>query len=192
MHDYPLHIGNYVLNISEINGSKLWTEIFGSDTSDLNALQMMMRAFVTFIIALVLIRVAGIRSFGSKSAFDIVLSITVGAVLSRCITGHYSYWACVSAASVLALLHRLFAMLVLYSKPFSMVIKGKADLLFSSGNIHWDKMKRHNLSLDDLEQAARKAGVNSISQVEKAFFETDGKISIILKTAIIRNINEAV
>jgi len=157
------------------------SQLFGSDTTDLNITQMMIRAFVTFLIALILIRVAGIRSFGSKSAFDIVLSITMGAVLSRCITGKYSYMACVSAAAVLALMHRLFAMMALYSPKLGKIIKGQPDVLLSAGMIDRKKMKRHNLSLDDLQQAARKAGLKSTDQIEEAFFETDGKISIIPK-----------
>ena len=156
--------------------------LFGDDTVDLNAVQMMVRAVTTFLIALILIRVAGIRSFGSKSAFDIVLSITVGAVLSRCITGHYSYIACVTAATVLALLHRLFAMLVLYNPGFSRLIKGTPDRIFSANKIDWKKMRQHNLTLDDLEQAIRKAGFLSTDEIREAYFETDGKISVITKT----------
>jgi uncharacterized membrane protein YcaP (DUF421 family) len=157
------------------------SELFGSDTENLNTIQMVVRAIATFLIALVLIRVAGIRSFGSKSAFDIVLSITVGAVLSRCIIGKYSFLACVSAAATLALMHRLFAMITLYSPKLSLLIKGKADLIVSGDKIDRKKMKVHNLSMEDLEQAARKAGLKSIEQIEEAYFETDGKFSIIPK-----------
>jgi uncharacterized membrane protein YcaP (DUF421 family) len=161
-------------------------DLFGSDTSDLNALQMTVRAIVTFLVALILIRVAGIRSFGSKSAFDIVLSITVGAVLCRCIIGKYSYLACVSAAATLALMHRLFAMLVLYSPAFGKLINGKPDLILSNDKIDWQKMKQHSISENDLQQAARKAGIQSIDQVEKAYFETDGKLSIVPKSGTIK------
>lgn len=161
-----------------------FSDLFGSDTADLNTIQMMVRAFTTFLIALVLIRVAGIRSFGSKSAFDIVLSITVGAVLSRCISGKYSYLACVSAAAVLALMHRLFAMITSYSSFFSRLIKGKPDMIVSSDKIDRGKMKLHNLSQEDLEQAARKAGLKSIDEIDEAFFETDGKVSIIPKNRL--------
>ena len=167
-----------------LTGIHNFSELFGSDTADLNTLQMMVRAFTTFLIALVLIRIAGIRSFGSKSAFDIVLSITVGAVLSRCITGKHSYIACVSAAAILALMHRLFAMITLYSPMLGRLIKGKPDLIVSADRLDKKKMKLHNLSLEDLEQAARKAGLKSIRDIDEAFFETDGKISIIPKNRI--------
>jgi uncharacterized membrane protein YcaP (DUF421 family) len=157
---------------------------FGSANADLNALQMMVRAVITFLIALVLIRFAGIRSFGSKSAFDIVLSITMGAVLSRCITGKYSYLACVSAATVLALMHRLFAMIAYHSKWWSKFIKGEPHYLLKDNKINWENMKLHNLSPEDLEQAAHKHGLHSIDDIHLAIFETDGKVSIIPRSKI--------
>ena len=167
-------------------------EWFGPDTTNLTSIQMMVRAIVTFLIALVLIRFAGIRSFGSRSAFDIVLSITMGAVLSRCITGNYSYTACVSAAAVLALMHRLFAMIAFYSPRLSVLIKGKPHMLLENDRINWKNMKRHNLSLDDLVQAGHKMGLPSIENIALAIFETDGKITIVpkIRTQAASRINE--
>lgn len=153
--------------------------VFGSHHQDLSALQMMVRAIITFLFALLIIRLAGIRSFGSQSAFDIVLSITVGAVLSRCITGKYPYFACLGAAAILAVMHRVFAMISCKSKWWSKLIKGDADIIYENGVLHKEKMKLHNISKEDLEQAMRKIGLVSFDQVEKAVFETDGKISVI-------------
>ncbi len=154
---------------------------WGSDSGELSPSQMMSRAIITFLLALLIIRIAGIRSFGSKSAFDIVLSITVGAVLSRCITGHYSYLACVSAATILALMHRLFAIISFYNLFLSHLIKGKADILLSKNKINWKNMKRHHISMEDLLQALHKKGFSALDEIEEAFFETDGKISLVPK-----------
>jgi uncharacterized membrane protein YcaP (DUF421 family) len=160
-------------------------QYFGSDTGDLNMLQMMLRASITFLIALVLIRVAGIRSFGRKSAFDIVLSITVGAVLSRCITGKYSFPASLAAAATLALMHRLFATLAYYSKRWNKLIKGVPHLLMQKGQINWKNMKLHNLTRDDIDQAMRKEGLAGLDEAAELYFETDGKISVIPKKNIL-------
>jgi len=161
-------------------------ECFGTDAADLNIGQMMLRAVVTFLIALLLIRFAGIRSFGSRSAFDIVLSITAGSVLSRCITGNYNYFACIGAAAALALMHRLFAMLAVHSPRLGKLIKGEPHVLLKNDRISWKNMKLHNLSEDDLEQAAHKEGLHSIEEVSEAFFETDGKISIVPKIEAVK------
>jgi uncharacterized membrane protein YcaP (DUF421 family) len=154
---------------------------WGSDTGELSILQMMMRALVTFLLALLIIRMAGIRSFGSKSAFDIVLSITVGAVLSRCITGHYSYIACVSAAATLALMHRIFAVISFQSRFMSKLIKGQSDTLLKKNKINLKNMKKHHITMEDLMQALHKKGFSDLEEIEEAIFETDGKISLIPK-----------
>jgi len=142
---------------------------------------MMVRAVITFLLALIIIRLAGIRSFGSKSAFDVVLSITVGSVLSRAITGHHSFIGCITASAVLALMHRFFAMMSFSSEKMAKVIKGEPDVLLKNDRVHWKNMKRHNVTMDDLMQSVRKKGFMKLEEIDEALFETDGKISLIPK-----------
>jgi uncharacterized membrane protein YcaP (DUF421 family) len=157
------------------------TELFGSDKASLTPVNMMLRAIIVFLFSLIIIRIAGIRSFGSKSAFDIVLAITVGSVLSRAITGNHSFFGCIAAGAVLALMHRFFAMAASRNKMISGILKGEPHILLKDGKINWKNMRRHNLSLDDLMQSLHKNGFMNLAEIEEAIFETDGKISLIPK-----------
>jgi len=76
---------------------------------DLDPLQMSLRAVLVFLIALVLIRVSGRRSFGQRSPFDSVVVILLGATLSRAIVGASPFVATVLASLVIVVCHRLLA-----------------------------------------------------------------------------------
>lgn len=96
--------------------SELIFKLFG-EGKDLNALQMGDRAFVMFFITLFLIRLAGMRAFGQKSAFDTIIVIMVGAILSRAVTGASAFFPTVIAGAVLAVVHRLLALISVTMKP---------------------------------------------------------------------------
>ena len=53
--------------------------LFG-EGKDLNSLQMVCRAVGCFFITLALIRIAGIRTFGRRTAFDNVITIMLGSI----------------------------------------------------------------------------------------------------------------
>jgi heme A synthase len=54
---------------------------------ELTILQMSVRAFAMFIIYVVLIRIAGLRTFAKQSTFDNIIVIMLGAVLARGVVG---------------------------------------------------------------------------------------------------------
>src|SRR5689334_16617561 len=91
-----------------MNGMETLENIFGTG-KDLTFHQMCARAFVTFFITLVLIRLAGMRSIGKRTAFDTVITIMLGAVLSRVIVGVSAFFPTLGASIVLVLVHRLVA-----------------------------------------------------------------------------------
>ena len=97
-------------------------QVFG-EGEQLSPLQMGCRAFVTFFAALVLIRFAGMRSFGKKSAFDIANGIMLGAVLSRGIVGASPWGATLVAGLVLVALDRLLALVGLRSRKVDRILK---------------------------------------------------------------------
>jgi uncharacterized membrane protein YcaP (DUF421 family) len=156
-------------------------QIFGAG-KELTGGQMCARAFVTFFITLALIRLAGMRSFGKKSAFDTVITIMSGAVLSRVIVGASAFVPTVAAGVVIVVVHRLIAWVSLKSELVEKIVKGEHRLLYSKGEINWKNMERSSVSERDLIESVRlMANKNSLDEIEEAYMESSGEISVITK-----------
>src|ERR1700733_6483361 len=104
-------------------------KLFG-EGKDLNALQMSDRGILMFFIALVLIRISGRRSFGVRSPLDNIITISLGAVMSRAIVGASDFLPVVVTCFVIMLLHRLVGFFIARSKAFARFTEGEKILLF--------------------------------------------------------------
>ena len=61
--------------------------LLGLGASELNAGQVALRAVLTFVVTVAVVRLGDKRLFGKGTAFDLVVSIMIGSVMSRAITG---------------------------------------------------------------------------------------------------------
>jgi uncharacterized membrane protein YcaP (DUF421 family) len=163
-------------------GMALEIDLLGLYEKDLEWYQMFIRALIVFTVAIIFIRIAGMRSFGTQSAFDVVLSITLGALLSRCITGHYPFVPTLATALFLALMHRLCAWMSYRSKAMNRLLEGDAVPLFRQGSRIEKNLSRHAISEKDLLQAVHEQGLPGFEQVDTIWMEPDGKISVVKKT----------
>lgn len=147
--------------------------------------QMSLRAVLVFLISLVYLRLANARIFGRHGAFDIVLGIVYGSVMSRAITGNSPFYATLAAGLALILLHRLLAA-VTYSYGqklgFSDFIKGGMATLVEDGEMKKDIMRKHNVTENDILETMRlQGGPMDIKKVKSACLERSGNISVIMK-----------
>src|SRR5665647_1004951 len=150
--------------------------------SDQNPYQTVIRAFIIFIIALVFIRLSGRRTFGMFSPFDNVICVLLGAILSRAVVGASPFFSTIVATLVVVLLHRLFAWIALYNDVFGSLIKGNAKVIYKDGKIIRNNMQRFDITDKDLLEGIRLQGnVESLDEINSAYIERDGRISVIKK-----------
>ncbi|MCJ8165119.1 DUF421 domain-containing protein [Pontibacter sp. E15-1] len=161
----------------------IFNSVFGIHDQTLTWWQMSVRAIGVFFAALFIIRVGSHRIFGKNTAFDIILGIIYGSVLSRAITGNAPFWPTIAAALTLVLLHKGLAMLAYHTSfGFGNVIKGRPRELVKDGKLQEKALKASSITENDLLEAARSTGaVTDLSQVDRAYLERSGNISIILK-----------
>jgi uncharacterized membrane protein YcaP (DUF421 family) len=142
---------------------------------------MAARAAVMFLILLVMIRVAGVRSFGRKSSFDNVLVIMLGAVAARGVVGASPFGSTVAACAALVVLHRVLGRFCVSVPWLSKLIEGEPVPLLQDGRVLDENLKRTNISRSDLLESRRlERQSNELTPDEEAVLERNGRISFVV------------
>jgi uncharacterized membrane protein YcaP (DUF421 family) len=156
-------------------------EIFGQG-KDLNVLQMSCRGIIIFILAWILIRISGRRSFGLHTPLDNIITIMLGAVLSRALVGASSFLPVIVACTVIVLIHRGVAWLFVHNAGFSKFVEGEKMILFDANNFNQTNMDKAQVCREDILQGVRKSALtDDLNKIERVFIERNGEISPIKK-----------
>jgi uncharacterized membrane protein YcaP (DUF421 family) len=150
-------------------------------TSDLNTLEMSIRALIVFAYGLVAVRLAGRRVFGHWSALDIVVSIIVGSNLSRALTGNSAMIPTLVASSLVLAVHWVLAMAVVRHRGLAKIVEGSAVHLAKAGKLDEARRQKSGVSESDLNEALRQSEVEDVSETRLVTLEPSGKISILKK-----------
>ena len=154
--------------------------MFDALSDPMAILELFARAIGGFIIALVLIRIAGRRSVGLKAPFDSCLVVLLGAILSRGVVGASPFFYTVALCLIIALLHRLIAWLSIRYAGFERWIDGVERPLIVNGVIDERNMRLGLITHRDLAEAVRRSiGMQPIDAVALALLERDGRITVI-------------
>lgn len=147
---------------------------------DLDAAEVALRAALTYVFGLLAVRLADKRVLGKNTAFDVVVGVVLGSVLSRAVNGAAPLFPTMVGVVVLLLLHWLLAFASSRSHALSVLLKGNARPLIRDGQVNWEEMRRNHISTGDLMEMLRFRGrLTDPKQVEIACLERNGEISAI-------------
>lgn len=162
--------------------SSFFQSVAGIGAEDLKTIHILTRCFLIYIIGIILVRLGNKRFVGKMSAFDFILAIIIGSLLSRAVTETGLFLPILGACLLLIILHRSFSYIASRTDNFGTLIKGNERIVVKDGEILWDEMRKSNLSRQDLMQTIRlNANVSEVEKVKTARLERNGDISIILK-----------
>lgn len=152
----------------------------GREVADVGALQMALRTVIIYAFTLAIVRLGSKRFLGKASAFDIIVGIMLGSVMSRAINGSAPFFPTLAAGAALVGMHWLLAVLAFHIDWFGPFVKGNPVLLIKDGEVQEEGILRAGITKQDLTQALREQTKQTDpKKIKLAILERDGGISII-------------
>ena len=162
----------------------MWDEIqtllgVGVAGADLDSVQMVIRTFFVYVASLVLVRIGSRRLLSQATAFDVVIAIMLGSIMSRAINGSAPVLTTIIAGVVLVGIHWLFAFIAVRTTLFGPLVKGEPVALIRDGEVQEEAMRRAGITARDLNEALRlQSGTTDPKRFKRATMERNGSISV--------------
>jgi len=138
------------------------------------------RAFVMFLLILLLVRVVNRRELSKMEPYDLVLLIVLGDLVQQGITQNDYSITGASIVIVTMTLLSIFTAYVAYRLPrFGRVLDGEPVILLENGRPLEKNLRRERISLGELAAEARQNDISDLGTVRYAVLETSGSISFL-------------
>src|SRR5690606_35743056 len=134
-----------------------------------------------YVALLIVFRIAGRRSLGNITNFDMVVLLIISESVQQALIGDdYSLTNAFLVFTTLVVLDVGLSLLRLRFRQIDAYIQGVPTILIEEGKCQPDAMRKARVDLADIMEAARlKHGLERLEQVRYAILETNGEISII-------------
>jgi uncharacterized membrane protein YcaP (DUF421 family) len=156
-----------------------WTEIFGVSVSPL---ELVVRGTAMYLFLFLLFRVVIKRRVGSVGMADILVLVIVADAAQNGMSGEYRS---VSEAFILVGTIIAWNMLIdwlTYAVPaLQKLLEPPPLVLIDNGRVLWRHLRHEFISEEELKTKLREHGVTDPSEVEKAYIEPDGQVTVLKK-----------
>jgi uncharacterized membrane protein YcaP (DUF421 family) len=145
-------------------------------------MDIVIRSIFTFVLLWFVLRVSGKRQVTQLSAFELILLVTLGDLISQTVlqedfslTGGF---LAVGTFTVLSILLSWIGWRFPRTRP---VLDGEPTVLLKDGNVDQAVLRYERMPLDDVLVAAREHSVRDLAEVDLVVLEPDGTFSFFRK-----------
>lgn len=140
---------------------------------------VVVRTIFFYIFITVSYRLMGKREIGQLGVIDLIVSILIAELVAISIENTEDpMYLTIVPLSVLVFLEIALAYASVKNQKLRVMLEGKPSLIISNGTINYHEMIKQRYTLNDLLLSLRQKEIKDISQVEYAFLESNGKLSI--------------
>ncbi len=142
--------------------------------------EFVLRAIAVYVALLVMVRLAGKRTVGQFTTFDMILLILLGNAVQNSLIGEdVSLLGGLILAATLIGLNYGVGWLTANNRWAQSLVEGTAVKVAENGRVDYRRLRKESVSPADFEEAIRRAGLDSQADIASAWIETNGSITII-------------
>ncbi|EOV6157015.1 DUF421 domain-containing protein [Enterobacter ludwigii] len=144
-------------------------------------MDMVFRALAIYLFLVVVFKVAGRRALLQMTSFDLILLLIISEATQQALLGEdFSVTGAMITITALVVVDIIFGIMKKYFSPVENILDGTPVILVENGVPLADKLKKVDVSCDDILVSARQNnGVTQLSEIKYAILERNGHISII-------------
>ena len=142
-------------------------------------LKVVLRTSFFYFFVLLCYRLMGKREVGQLGIIDLIVSILIAELIAISIENiNDSIFLTILPIVILVLLEITLAFISIKSRKIRVFLDGKPSLIICNGKLNYHEMIKQRYSMDNLLLSLRQKEIKSLDEVEYAFLESNGKLSI--------------
>jgi len=147
-------------------------------------IEVFLQTLLAFSAILIYARILGKQQIGQLTFFDYINGITFGSIAAVLATdiGPRQTGIHFLGLTLFAFFTLVAGYISRINRPARKLIAGEPTVVVHNGKILEDNMKKMYYNLDELSMQLRQKNVFDIADVEYAILETDGELSVLLKS----------
>lgn len=147
-------------------------------------IEISLRSVAAYVLLLILCRLIGRKILVQITFFHFIVGVTLGGLAVRIALGASdSVWLCILSAVIITLMLLLTDWLNLKNLRFLKITDGVPVVVICNGEIVDGNLKKLRISMSKLLEMLHEKDIFNISDVAFGVIESDGKLSVIHKSA---------
>ncbi len=143
---------------------------------------LVIRCVIIYVVVIAMVRLMGKRQIGELQPSELVITILISDVASMPLQNmEMPLISTVTSLLVLVMFEVLLSVISIKSRKARKLLQGNSVMIIKNGKLIESSLRLIRYSIDDLMEALRLKDVFDISQVQYAYIETNGAISVELK-----------
>lgn len=153
--------------------------MFIGDLPPLFLLEIVFRTFVIYVYTLFAIRYIGKRGMAQLTPFEFVVIIVLGSAAGDpMLYGDVPLLHGMAVITIVVLMHKILNSFTNHSEKLEQLVESKSVKLIQNGEIISEALENESISKQEFFMQLRMKEVKNVGEVESAYIEPSGDISI--------------